>query len=158
MTTLVSRDDVFFVRAPRGCLRCGHVCPYCCWCHIFQARAGSPRELRHAILNRADWEISCLIVLPLEAANKSDRYSDADYTQIPRARDHWPSLIARFMGLKWGPSGADRTQVGPMLAPWTLLSELSLYIDDISRYENSHYTDGSEIKFYGNSYTGKMVH
>ena len=32
------------------------------------------------------------------------------------------SLIARFMGHKWGPSGADRTQVGPMLAPWTLLS------------------------------------
>ena len=46
---------------------------------------------------------------------------------------HWPtcqqagwfiavSLIARFMGATWGPSGADRTQVGPMLAPWTLLS------------------------------------
>ena len=33
-----------------------------------------------------------------------------------------PSLIARFMGPTWGPSGADRTQVGPMLAPWTLLS------------------------------------
>ena len=31
------------------------------------------------------------------------------------------SLIARFMGSTWGPSGADRTQVGPMLAPWTLL-------------------------------------
>ena len=31
-------------------------------------------------------------------------------------------LIARFMGPIWGPSGADRTQVGPMLAPWTLLS------------------------------------
>ena len=34
----------------------------------------------------------------------------------------WPeyehTLTARFMG----PSGADRTQVGPMLAPWTLLS------------------------------------
>ena len=30
--------------------------------------------------------------------------------------------IARFMGPIWGPSGADRTQVGPMLAPWTLLS------------------------------------
>ena len=26
------------------------------------------------------------------------------------------------MGPSWGPSGADRTQVGPMLAPWTLLS------------------------------------
>ena len=33
-----------------------------------------------------------------------------------------PSPIARFMGPTWGPSGADRTQVGPMLAPWTLLS------------------------------------
>ena len=32
------------------------------------------------------------------------------------------ALIARFMGPTRGPSGADRTQVGPMLAPWTLLS------------------------------------
>ena len=32
------------------------------------------------------------------------------------------TLIARFMGPTWGPSGANRTQVGPMLAPWTLLS------------------------------------
>ena len=32
------------------------------------------------------------------------------------------TLIARFMGPTWGPSGTDRTQVGPMLAPWTLLS------------------------------------
>ena len=31
-------------------------------------------------------------------------------------------LIARFMGTTWGPSGADRTQVGPILTPWTLLS------------------------------------
>ena len=33
-----------------------------------------------------------------------------------------PPHIARFMGPTWGPSGADRTQVGPMLAPRTLLS------------------------------------
>ena len=32
------------------------------------------------------------------------------------------SLIASFMGPTWGPPGADRTQVGPMLAPWSLLS------------------------------------
>ena len=31
------------------------------------------------------------------------------------------TLIARFMGPTWGPSGADRAQIGPMLAPWTLL-------------------------------------
>ena len=35
--------------------------------------------------------------------------------------------IARFLGLTRGPSGADRTQVGPILVPWTLLSgELTL--------------------------------
>ena len=32
------------------------------------------------------------------------------------------SLTARFMGPTSGPSWADRTHVGPMLAPWTLLS------------------------------------
>ena len=30
--------------------------------------------------------------------------------------------IAKFMGPTWGPPGAGRTQVGPMLAQWTLLS------------------------------------
>ena len=32
------------------------------------------------------------------------------------------TLIERFMGPTWGPSGTDRTQVVPMLAPWTLLT------------------------------------
>ena len=32
------------------------------------------------------------------------------------------TLIARLMGPTWGQSWADRTQVGLMLAPWTLLS------------------------------------
>ena len=31
-------------------------------------------------------------------------------------------LITRLMGPTWGPSGADMTQVSPMLSPWTLLS------------------------------------
>ena len=30
--------------------------------------------------------------------------------------------IARFMGPTWGPSGSCQPQMGPMLAPWTLLS------------------------------------
>ena len=33
-------------------------------------------------------------------------------------------LIARFMRPTWCQCGADRTQVGPMLAPWILLSGL----------------------------------
>ena len=32
------------------------------------------------------------------------------------------TLMARLMGPTWDPPGADTTQVGPMLAPWTLLS------------------------------------
>ena len=41
---------------------------------------------------------------------------------------HWwiQTLIARFVGPTWGPSGADSTQVGPMSAPWTLLSGKAL--------------------------------
>ena len=40
------------------------------------------------------------------------------------------------MGPTWGPSGADRTQVGPMLAPLTLLSgmlSLSVFSGNLSR-------------------------
>ena len=33
-----------------------------------------------------------------------------------------PPQIARFMGPTWGPPGSCRPHVGPMLAPWTLLS------------------------------------
>ena len=32
------------------------------------------------------------------------------------------TLITRFIGPPWGPSRTNRTQVSPMLAPWTLLS------------------------------------
>ena len=36
--------------------------------------------------------------------------------------------IAKFMRPTWGPSGLYRPQMGPMLAPWTLLSgAVSLY-------------------------------
>ena len=43
------------------------------------------------------------------------------------------SLIARFMGPTWGLPGARRTQVRPMLVPWTLLSGICLsgYIANI---------------------------
>ena len=41
---------------------------------------------------------------------------------FPHPHLYSTTLIARFMGPTWGPYGADRTQVGPMLAPWTLLS------------------------------------
>ena len=36
-------------------------------------------------------------------------------------------LIAIFTGPTWGPPGAARTHVGPMLATWTLLSGISSF-------------------------------
>ena len=57
--------------------------------------------------------------------NMADRIracvSHVDYLPI-RILNKITPLIARFMEPTWGPLGADRTQVGPMLAPWTLLS------------------------------------
>ena len=41
--------------------------------------------------------------------------------------------ITRFMGPTWGPPGNDRTQVGPMLAPWALLSGSSYNLHIYSR-------------------------
>ena len=35
---------------------------------------------------------------------------------------HNTAQIARFMGPTWSPPGSCRPQMGPMLAPWTLLS------------------------------------
>ena len=55
-------------------------------------------------------------------------HNDYNYVSLTQLLEDlgWPSpvatLIAKFMGPTWGPSGADRTQVGPMLTPWTLLS------------------------------------
>ena len=39
----------------------------------------------------------------------------------------WVTTPNSKMGPTWGPSGADRSQVGPMLAPWTVLSGTSIF-------------------------------
>ena len=49
--------------------------------------------------------------------------------KIPDSKVHGPT---------WCPSGADRTRVVPMLAPWTLLSGMSF-----QQYSDSHHRDKS---------------
>ena len=75
---------------------------------VFEVRQGSVFTMSDAIINilTAAWQCQWMLV---------------------RILTHWGLVmqyaqIARFMGSTWGPSGSDRTQVGPMLAPWTLLS------------------------------------
>ena len=48
--------------------------------------------------------------------------------------------IAKFMGPTWGPTGSCRTQMGPMLAPWTLLSGQASNLDvlETHTYINSY--------------------
>ena len=68
-----------------------------------------PREIcqkheKSAIFDWVLWTDSLALPVKLPSG-KSGR--------TPNSKVHGPT---------WGPSGADRTQVGPMLAPWTLLS------------------------------------
>ena len=42
---------------------------------------------------------------------------------------HMTAQIAKFMGPRWGPTGSCRPQMGPMLAPWTLLSGWPFWVE-----------------------------
>ena len=44
------------------------------------------------------------------------------HSDLPTHYSNWQAQIAKFLGPTWGPPGSCRPQVGPMLAPWTLLS------------------------------------
>ena len=81
-----------------------------------------------------DWKISCLWDLTRFYDKMSyvilNWASEACYKFVSRG-----SQIAKFMGPTWGPPGSCRPQMGPMLAPWTLLSgmpwvHINLWVSD----------------------------
>ena len=74
----------------------------------------------HICVTRPQWVKSCLVSLLIHVLGKPVQWKKPQTNYIISIS--LESLIARFMSPTWGPSGADRTQVGPMLAPWTLLS------------------------------------
>ena len=58
--------------------------------------------------------------------------------------------IAKFMGTTWGPPGSCRPQMGPMLAPWSLLSgtlmeNLWVMLMIISVSMSQHRTEGCQL-------------
>ena len=55
----------------------------------------------------------------------------------------FPALL---LAIKTGPSGADRTQVGPMLAPWTLLFGYT-YLHTDTHYAQGGGGGGKEVKY-----------
>ena len=54
--------------------------------------------------------------------------------KVSQGWEDWKiSQIAKFMGPTWDPPGSSRPQMGPMLAPWTLLSEMLYRTSDSSK-------------------------
>ena len=76
------------------------------------------------VMDITDGDTNCIGPLP-STPGPHLRYSTiTTKTMLLASNTGMISLIASFMGPTWCPSGADKTQVGPMLAPWTLLSGL----------------------------------
>ena len=53
----------------------------------------------------------------------------------PYCPQRMPSQIARFAGTTWGLPGCCRPQVGPMLALWTLLSEIAITCKHMDQWQ-----------------------
>ena len=60
---------------------------------------------------------------PLPLSNhRCSYYISNESNVLPRRTSSKGFQTARIMGPTWGPPGSGRLQVGPMYAPWTLLS------------------------------------
>ena len=91
-------------------------------------------------------QISDATLQRTKSHTSSCRVDHISGAMLQRGPNRRYSLIARFIGPTWGPSGADRTQVGPMLAPWTLLSGLLCGVEQISD-NNLHFILISDLIF-----------
>ena len=99
---------------------------------LIRAMLKQSMQLYHTATEMADFHFITVQILiddlfiswPNTRDDQAPSWSIKLYIRHPGTRGDCDitSLIARSMGPTWGPSGADRTQVGPMLAPWTLLS------------------------------------
>ena len=72
------------------------------------------------------WSFSDNYNLLFHNWNSADIWNPSSWKKINPTKS---TLMARFMGQTWGPSVADRTQVGHMLAPWTVLAGNSTAAD-----------------------------
>ena len=80
------------------------------------------------------------VIMNTDGLNPASRLGHG-YVSISTEEGLWDvtTLIPRFMGPTWGPSGADRTHTGPMLAPWTLLSMYSSKWTLQRRFKGKYY-------------------
>ena len=70
------------------------------------------------------------------------------------------SQVARFMGPTWGPPGSCRPQVGPMLAPWTLIRVMAWIgcNQATGHYLNQSWPGSINEVYVGHQYMAQIVH
>ena len=112
-------------------------------------RSGS--DLKRCVTERTQYQsrvnqVSDATLQRTKSHTSSCRVDHISGSMLQRGPNRRYSLIARFIGPTWGSSGADRTQVGPMLAPWTLLSGLLCGVEQISDH-NLHFILISDLIF-----------
>ena len=79
-------------------------------------------------IGASSWQVPQMFTYIYRWCVPGDGFQRLDNRSITLIQNHHLILkhnipqIARFTGPTWGPPGADRTKVGPMLAPWTFLS------------------------------------
>ena len=87
-----------------------------CLCYISDVVSKSVMRRRHLISNikfSADWS-------PLAHDPRIFSLMKIRFGSWPDVVKHYPD--SKVHGPTWGPPGSCRPQMGPMLAPWTLLS------------------------------------
>ena len=100
----------------------------------------TPDFVLKQVADKASWVVFancwCLCVVPVSLLcrwNVSAHVMAGETAQSdPACVEGNTSLIARFMGSTRGPSGANRTQVGPMLAPLALLSGFLVWCSEVT--------------------------
>ena len=109
--------------------RCDNIQTYACakrTMSMFAIRWGVGmhwRKVLGKVLSSIIWKIAWVTLVHRRSGcvGVNLRYdSHASLTSL--MRHQMTTKIARFVGQTWGPSGSCRPQMGPMLAPWTLLS------------------------------------
>ena len=96
-----------------------HICAVSIYIHIYTSKWYSICQETATMTSHERLFVQQLV----QTSNNENKAPQ--YHPFVRKTRQWAaitSLIARFVGPIWGLSGADRTQMGPMLAPWTLLS------------------------------------
>ena len=78
---------------------------------------GLVQERRNSIANTLELSLSC--TKPSIYCNSNIRYWQQ---RVNYGEQDNTTQIAKFMRPTWGPPGSSRPQMGPMLAPWSLLS------------------------------------